>query len=111
MIRYLFFVLLGFFGPALIMLFIRLLWYRIRHQWLVKRNEPEIIDITPGHSHVPSRVFILSWLAVSLICTGLLIWQMDDTPATKQNYVPAHINAEGDFVPGATYENPKQAQE
>lgn len=111
MIRYFFFMLLGFFGPALIMLFLRLLWYRLRHQWLVRRNEPEIIDITPGHSHIPSRLFILSWLAVSLICTGLLIWQMDDTPAIKQTYIPAHIDAEGNFIPGKTLKNQQPSQE
>ncbi|MDQ7005333.1 MAG: hypothetical protein Q9N67_10610 [Ghiorsea sp.] len=102
MMRFLLITLLGFFGPALIMLFLRLLWYRIRYNWFAKSNEPEIIDITPSSSHRPSRWFIAAWIIISLLCTGFLLWQMDDTPASKQIYIPAHIDAEGNFVPSQT---------
>ncbi len=102
MMRYLFMTLLGFFGPALLMLFLRLLWYRVRYAWLSKKQEPEIIDITPTPKGRPSRLFISAWVAISLLCTGLLLWHMDDTPASEQVYIPAHINAEGDFVPAQT---------
>ncbi len=111
MMRYFFFTLLGFFGPALLMLFLRLIWFRIRYQWLAQRNEPEIIDITPKHSHFPSRLFILAWIALSLTCTGFLIWTMDDSPAIKKTYIPAHIDAQGNFVPGVVLEKQKQPQE
>ncbi|MDQ6984404.1 MAG: hypothetical protein Q9M44_06785 [Ghiorsea sp.] len=102
MMRFLFITLLGFFGPALIMLFLRLLWYRIRYNWLAKRNEPEIIDITPTPSARPSRWFIAVWIVISLMCTGFLLWQMDDTPASDQVYIPAHMDAEGNFIPSQT---------
>ena len=102
MMRFLFISLLGFFGPALIMLFLRLLWYRVRYTWLSKKNEPEIIDVTPKPTGRPSRLFIAVWIAVSMVCTGLLLWQMDDTPASEQVYIPAHIDAEGSFVPAQT---------
>lgn len=111
MMRYFFFTLLGFFGPALLMLFLRLLWFRLRQQWLSRRNEPEIIDITPQHSHYPSRLFIMAWITVSLACTGALIWFLDDTPAIEKNYIPAHIDAEGNFVPAVTLEKQKHPQE
>ncbi len=110
MMRYLLFTLMGFFGPALLMLFFRLLWYRIRHQWLTRKQEPEIIDVTPKKpSGYPSKAFIALWLVISLICTGLLLWQLNEAsaPASKQTYIPAHIDAEGNFVPSQLIE-PKQ---
>jgi len=103
--RYLFFTLLGFFGPALFMFLLRLIWYRIRYQILVKRHEPEIIDVTPRPEKGFSRRFVFLWIATSLICTGLLIWQMDNSPAEKQTYIPAHIDAEGNFVPSQTFKS------
>ncbi len=111
MIRYLFFTLLGFFGPALIMLFFRLLWYRVRHQWLTRNQEPEIIDVTPKKpSHLPSKLFIVLWIVVSLACTAFLLWQLDDSPAKEQIYIPAHIDMEGNFVPAQTLDAKPQGQ-
>ncbi len=98
--RYLIFTLLGFFGPALLMLLLRLIWWRIRYRLLRNNSEPEIIDVTPKHK--PGRLFMLSWLLISIICTALLIWQMDDSPAPEQVYIPAHIDAYGNFVPAQT---------
>jgi hypothetical protein len=109
MMRYIFFTLLGFFGPALIMLFLRLLWYRIRHQWLTRKQEPETIDVTPKKpSGYPSKRFIAMWIAISLACTGFLLWQLDNTPAPDHTYIPAHIDAEGNFIPAQTIEDTKQ---
>jgi len=105
MIRYFFFTLLGFFGPALMMLFLRLLWFRIQQQWLLKTQEPEVIDITPKVPHLPSRKYIILWVVISLNCTALLIWQMDNSPAIQQTYIPAHMDADGQFVPSQTLEN------
>ncbi len=101
--RYLFLTLLGFFGPALLMFLLRLTWFYIRTQWLKKlstqQNEPEIIDVTPIHKKRISKPFIFLWLLISILCTAFLVWQMDDTPAPEQTYIPAHIDAEGNFVP------------
>ena len=105
--RYLFFTLLGFFGPALFMFLLRLIWYRIRYQILIKRHEPEIIDVTPRPEKGFSRRFILSWIAISIVCTAFLIWQMDDSPAEKITYIPAHIDADGNFVPSETLKAPE----
>lgn len=100
--RYLLFTLIGFFGPALLMLLIRLILFRIRDQWLFKKNEPEIIDVTPVADHQSKRFFLIIWLLLSMVCTGLLIWQLDSNPAAKHTYIPAHIDADGQFVPAQT---------
>jgi len=106
--RYLFFTLLGFFGPALFMFLLRLIWYRIRYQLLIRKHEPEIIDVTPRPEKGFSRRFIFSWIAISLISTGLLIWQMDNSPAEQKTYIPAHIDSEGNFVPAQTLKAPEE---
>ena len=100
--RYLFLTLLGFFGPALLMLLLRLTWFYLRAKLSRQRNEPEIIDVTPIHKKRISKPFLFLWLLVSVICTALLIWQIDDSPAPEQTYIPAHIDAEGNFVPAKT---------
>ncbi len=110
MMRYLFFTLLGFFGPALLMLFVRLLWEHLKYKWLTRSKEPEIIDITPKPTHKPSRRFVFLWIAVSLVCTALLLWQLDNKPAQEQTYIPAHIDAEGNFVPAQTLEAKPQGK-
>jgi hypothetical protein len=110
MIRYFFFTLLGFFGPALIMLFLRLLWFRVRQQWSNNSQQPEIIDITPNVSHFPSRTYIILWFVISLSCTAFLIWQMDNTAATQHTYIPAHIDADGQFVPSQMIESEHKPQ-
>ncbi|MDX8387597.1 MAG: hypothetical protein R8M46_03555 [Ghiorsea sp.] len=99
--RYLLFTLLGFFGPALLMLLLRLIWMRIRYAITQKKAEPEIIDVTPKKSGIHVW-FIIAWLIISITCTAFLIWKIDDTPASQQTYIPAHINAEGTFVPATT---------
>ncbi len=101
MIRYLFFTLLGFFGPALLMLLARLLWFQFR-QWLARPKEPEVIDITPQTSNRPGTLFYVIWILLSIACTALLIWQLDDSPAENHTYIPAHIDAQGHLVPAQT---------
>ena len=96
--RYLFITLLGFFGPALVMLLLRLLWFQLKQRLFQKPNEPEIIDVSPIN-HKPSSLFIAIWLAISIIFSALLIWKMDNNPARKNTYIPAHIDANGQFVP------------
>jgi len=108
MMRYVFFTLLGFFGPALIMLFLRLLWFRLR-QRMQQGTQVEIIDITP-HKNKPSKLFIGTWLAISIACTALLLWQMDSKPASQDIYRPAHINAQGQFIPAQRELLPQREQ-
>jgi len=105
--RYLLLTLLGFFGPALLMFLLRAVWFYLRQKWEEKKREPEIIDITPTKSKYPGKGMIAAWLLVSLLCTGLLIWQLDDTPAPEHIYIPAHIDAQGNFVPAQTIEKPR----
>ncbi|MDX8383840.1 MAG: hypothetical protein R8M45_07150 [Ghiorsea sp.] len=96
--RYLLITLLGFFGPALVMLILRLLWFQLKQRVLKRRNEPEVIDITPN-TRKPSQLFIVTWLTISILCSALLIWEMDSQPASKNIYIPAHIDANGQFIP------------
>jgi hypothetical protein len=105
--RYLLFTLLGFFGPALLMLLARLIWLRIRYRLTHKQVEHEIIDVTPKKKGFGSW-FIVAWFLISIACTAFLIWQVDDTPAPEHIYIPAHINAEGTFVPATLTEEPRQ---
>ena len=110
--RYLFLTLLGFFGPALFMLLLRLTWFYIQAKWLKnlskQQNKPEIIDVTPMHKKRIRKPFIFLWLLLSVVCTALLIWQIDDTPAPEQTYIPAHIDTEGNFVPAQVLKEKKQ---
>lgn len=104
--RYLILTLIGFFGPALLMFFLRLLWERItlkiRGELNKQAQDAEVIDVTPVASKRPSRLFFILWILISITCTGLLIWQLDDSPAPKQTYIPAHIDSYGNFVPSQT---------
>lgn len=108
--RYLFLTLLGFFGPALLMLLLRLTWYYFREKWLRKSTDPEIINITPVHKRRVSKRFIIVWLLVSVVCTALLLWQIDDSPAPEHVYIPAHTDAQGNFVPAQTIETERPKQ-
>jgi len=98
MIRYLLFTLIGFFGPALLMLFLRLLWAQCRERWLKQKGE-HIIDVTPIRKKTYSPWFIGVWLALSVSCTAFLIVSMDSKPASETTYIPAHIDASGQFIP------------
>jgi len=104
MMRYLFVTLLGFFGPALLILLFRLTWFQLRQKWFSKKSEPEIIDVTPSQNRYPNKLVIIGWLFISLICTAFLFEQMDDSPAPKRTYIPAHIDAKGQFVPAQSLE-------
>ncbi|MDQ7001148.1 MAG: hypothetical protein Q9N02_00480 [Ghiorsea sp.] len=110
--RYLLLTLFGFFGPALLMLLLRLTWFYLRaklYEKLTKQSkEPEIIDVTPIHKKPISKPFIFLWILVSIICTALLIWQLDDNPAPEYVYIPAHIDAEGNFVSAQTLEEKRK---
>jgi len=99
MMRYLFLTLLGFFGPALLMIFVRLLWNHVKMRWFTPQQKVEIIDITPIQDKKVSSWLIVIWLALSVACTAFLIHQMDEPKNTSTTYIPAHLDSTGKLVP------------
>jgi len=99
MIRYLLFSLLGFLGSALLLLIVRTMWYNFRSNLLRRKAHPDVIDVTPiPHKH-SNRLYIIAWLLLGLGASAYIMNHMDDTKRTKATYIPAHIDAEGNFVP------------
>ncbi len=105
MIRSIFVSALFFFGPALLMFMLRNLflllraWLRLRRQR--KKQEHEIIDITPHKHGSPSMLFNIAAIVVGLV-SAFLAWQeMGSGPEQRQHYIPAHINEHGKVMPGA----------
>lgn len=106
MIRSIFVSVLFFFGPALLMFMLRNLffltraWLRLRK--IQKKQEHEVIDITPHKHHgSPSLFFIITAIVVGLVC-AILAWQeMRSGPEDRMHYVPAHVDESGKIVPGA----------
>lgn len=105
MIRNIFLSLLFFFGPALLMLVIRNIFYLVRIWWLLRKakHRDEVIDVTPHHESraKPSMFFIASAIAVGLLSAWLAWQSIHSTPEEMgEHYVPAHINEQGQMVPG-----------
>lgn len=106
MIRSIFVSALFFFGPALLMFMLRNLFFLFR-AWLRlhrlrKKQEHEVIDITPHKHHgSPSMFFNLTAIAVGLVCAFLAWQEMSSGPEDRQHYVPAHVDEHGKIVPGA----------
>lgn len=104
MIRSIFVSALFFFGPAILMFMLRNLflfsraWLRLRRAQ--KKQEAEIIDITPHKHGSPSMLFNIAAIAVGLICAFLAWQEMTSGPEEKQQYVPAHVNEQGKIIPG-----------
>lgn len=104
MIRSIFVSALFFFGPALLMFMLRNLflfsraWLRLRR--LQKQQEAEIIDITPHKHASPSMLFNIAAIVVGLVCAFLAWQEMSSGPESKMHYVPAHVNEQGEIVPG-----------
>ncbi len=105
MIRSIFVSALFFFGPALLMFMLRNMflllraWLRLRRQR--KKQEHEIIDITPHKHGSPSMLFNIVAIMVGLV-SAFLAWQeMGSGPEQRQHYIPAHINEHGKVMPGA----------
>jgi hypothetical protein len=92
-----------FFGPIILMFAFRHLTLLLRI-WLAwrraRRNGVDIIDITPGKPHPPGRRFIAFAVLVGIICAGLVWMRLGDTTTPGGEYVPAHIDAQGQLVPG-----------
>jgi len=105
MIRSIFVSVLFFFGPALLMFMLRNLflllraWLRLRQ--LRKKQEHEIIDITPHKHGSPSMLFNIAAIVVGLVCAFLAWQEMGSGPEERQHYAPAYIDEYGKVVPGA----------
>ena len=103
MIRNIFVTLFFFFGPALIMLMLRNLYLFWLFRQRIKRQHPDIIDITPQQHQgtPPSRFFLASAITVGLIFAWLAWSQMHRQPSVENmQYVPAHIDQNGQLVDG-----------
>ena len=100
MMRNIIVTLLFFFGPALLMFVLRNIFLFWKLQRAIKRQQPDIIDITPKKPSAPSHFFLASVIAVALISAYFAYAQltMDNTDA-KTQYIPAHINAQGELIP------------
>ncbi len=102
MIRQIFITLLFFFGPALLMMLLRnvFLFWQFKRQR--RRQQPDVIDITPKHqAGSPSRFFLASVLTVGLIFAWLAWSQMyQESSVQHMQYVPAHLDQHGQLVDG-----------
>ncbi|MDX8398257.1 MAG: hypothetical protein R8K49_08065 [Mariprofundaceae bacterium] len=101
MIRNIIITLIFFFGPALLMLLLRQFLFAWRIRQKIKKQHPDVIDITPSEQPAsPSRFFIISAMAVGCIF-AYLVWNQlsSSSDNTKQHYAPAHINAQGELIP------------
>ncbi len=92
-----------FFGPIILMFAFRHLTLMLRI-WLAwrraRRNGVDIIDITPGKPHPPSRKFIIFAVLIGLVCAGLVWMRLGDPAKPGGEYIPAHIDMQGQLVPG-----------
>jgi len=109
MIRNIIVTLLFFFGPALLMMVLRNIFLFWQFRRGVKRQHPDIIDITPQKHQPtsPSRFFLASAMTVGLIFAWLAWSQMHSLPPHEGlQYIPAHINQEGKLVDGQYRQQP-----
>ncbi len=99
MIRNLLVSILFFIGPALLMMLARNLLLA-----LLRRRQPEVIDVTPVSENEKRRVprwFYLMVIVISLISSVVVFSQLQESrEAEKQQYIPAHVNGSGVLVPG-----------
>ncbi len=103
MIRSFLLSLLFFFGPVILMFALRYLglllrfWLRIRQQ---QKRDADVIDVTPRPPGSPSILFIILAIAAGLLI-AVLAWQrLTDHSEDARTYIPAHINQQGQLVPG-----------
>jgi len=100
MIRNIIVSLLFFFGPALLMFVLRNIFFLWKFRKETKKHQPDIIDITPQKPAAPSHFFLASVITIGLISAYFAYTQLTmDSPSQKTQYIPAHINAQGELVP------------
>jgi len=108
--RMLFLTLVFFFGPALLMFALHRVVMIARYWWLMRRieHQNDVIDITPlPPRRRPGAVFIVVSMIVASAFAGLAWQRMQSTPQNMATqYVPAHIDAYGNIVPGTTQPMP-----
>ncbi len=95
--------LVFFFGPVILMFAMRhlALLLRIWLRWRrVRRDGPEVIDITPEKPHPPSRRFMVLAVIFGLICAGLVWMRLTDPAEPGGVYVPAHMDKQGRIISG-----------
>lgn len=104
MIRNLLVAAVFFFGPMLLMFLLRNLGTLFR-LWMAARRhrqaQPDIIDISPRLRTRPSLAFVAVAVLVGAI-SAYWAWRYTQRPVTNldQQYVPAHLDAHGQLVPG-----------
>ena len=106
MIRNILIAVVFFFGPALLMMMARGAFFLLR-LWLQARlrqgRQPDVIDVTPKQEEAGLPI----WFYVLAILLGVmsagLAWHYlseDTSPAVHRIYIPAHMDANGNIVPG-----------
>lgn len=108
--RFFFVTLFFFFAPIILMFALRHLSFLLR-VWLAFRRarrsgdgnrsgDENIIDITPGRPQPASRLFIVLAVVAGIVCASLVWMRLGDTTEPAGSYVPAHIDAQGQVIPG-----------
>ena len=100
--RQLFITLLFFFGPALLTIVVRhaVLLLHLMAKRRYHRHHPDIIDITPQTPGRAPRWFVVVAMLIGFGCAWLAWWTLADAPAPATHYEPAHMDANGNIVPG-----------
>jgi len=109
MIRNIFVALIFFFGPALLMMFLRNIFMFWKFRRSLESSNPDIIDITPKQHQKtpPSRFFLASAMTVGLVFAWLAWSQMHSLPPQERmQYVPAHTDQHGQLVDGHYIQKP-----
>jgi len=105
MIRNLFLIVFFFFGPALVMFMLRNIILLVRI-WLFtrvqRRNQSEVIDITPVQ---PAAISTPRWfyLVAAVLGTATAVagfMHLQSADSESRQYVPAHVEENGGIVPG-----------
>jgi len=95
--------ILFFFGPVILMFALRYLGLLLRF-WLLwrrqKKNDANVIDITPRKPHPPSVGFIVFAVIVGLLCASLVWMRLAGTSDAQGKYVPAHADEQGRIISG-----------
>lgn len=102
MIRYLLFTFLGFLGSALFLLIVRVMLYRFKTQILQCKKNRDIIDITPVEHPNAQRIYLVVWVILGLSVSAYIMTHLNTTSPSPTTYIPAHIDAQGNFVPSQT---------
>ncbi len=103
MIRNILVMIVFFFGPALLMFVARSLFFMLRI-WLRRKlkqaAEPQVIDITPVSRRALPRWFYVLSVMMGLLSAALAYQYLATDGAEKKVYIPAHLDEQGNVVPG-----------